>query len=180
MKYLISIFFSLVLLTLCGSSAFAQTGISADSMIRLENKRRDTLIGTDYPSFAATLNNKLYSSATLKGKTLYINLWFAACVPCMAEMEDLNKLYDTFKSKADFEFISFTFDNDSTIAAIKKKFNIKYNIFSISNSESYRLNMNSGFPYSIVVDKEGKIKYISHLAEKDNFVKNIYPAISND
>jgi thiol-disulfide isomerase/thioredoxin len=162
------------------SPAFSQTGISADSMIKIENERMDAMIGTDYPSFNVTLNNKLYSSASLKGKTLYINLWFAACVPCMAEMEDLNKLYDTFKDRKDFEFISFTFDNDSTIAAIKKRFNIKYNIFSISNSECYRLNMNGGFPYSIVVDKEGKIRYITHIAEKENFVKNIYPVISND
>jgi thiol-disulfide isomerase/thioredoxin len=180
MKYFFSVFFILVATVFYSKAVFSQIGMNADSIIKVENNKRDALIGTAYPPFNVTLNNKIYSNRSLKGKTVFINFWFAACVPCMAEMDDLDKLFDKFKANKNFEFISFTFDNDSTIAAIKKKYNISYNIFTKSGEECHRLSFQGGFPTSIVIDTAGNIKYVSHLAEKADFVNTVYPVISKE
>lgn len=178
MKYFFSVCY-IAALFYC-KTTFSQIGMSADSLIKIENEKRGALTGTAYPSFKVTLNNTIYSNENLKGKTVFINFWFTACKPCMKEMDELNKLYGKFKDNKNFEFISFTFDNDSTIAAIKKKFNIGYNIYSISIKECYRLNLNSGFPTSFVLDAVGNIKYMSRLAQQDNFVDDIYPLLSKE
>jgi peroxiredoxin len=178
MKYLLVISFSLLVIGSYGQASPDKKQFNYDSLLRIENKERVAWIGKAYPDFSVTINNKEYSNPKLKGKVIFANFWFAACRPCLAEMEDLNKLYEKFGSNPNFEFLSFTYENAEQIEIIRKKYNIKYKIVSISREECYRLNLKGGFPTNIVIDKNGLIKYINQFIEEDNFVGTIYPSIS--
>ena len=101
----------------------------------MQNKRRLACIGKPYPEFSVFANNKEYSNLNLKGKVAFINFWFSTCAPCIAEFDDLNKLFEKFNQNKNFEFISFTFDNQDIIDSIKKKYDIKYTVFSLSGEE---------------------------------------------
>ena len=47
------------------------------------------------------LDGNMYTQQTIKGKILVLNFWFIGCTTCVAEMPDLNKLVDQYKSRRD-------------------------------------------------------------------------------
>jgi peroxiredoxin len=156
MKHAILIYFILF-----STFSYSQnTTMSADSFLLLMDKKNSDFINKPFPQFSTSANNKECSNETLKGKVVFINFWFAACAPCIAELEALNELFENFKQNKNFEFVSFTFEDSQEIDVIKKKYNIQYNVFSISRDECYRLNNNNGFPTSVILDSTGTVKYI--------------------
>lgn len=128
--------------------------VSMDSLFRM--KARES-IGKSFPEFKVSLIGKTITKDSLKGKIVFINFWFEACPPCIAELPALNKLYEKFGKDKNFEFVSFTYEKPAKIVMLKKKYGIKYKVASVSNQECYRLNQNNGFPTSIVLDADGTI-----------------------
>jgi peroxiredoxin len=120
----------------------------------------DSLIGKKFPAFKVKLpDGSMLTSKDLRNKVVFINFWFAACSPCMAEMEGLNKLYDTLKGHKDFLFLSFSFDPKETTNKIIEKRRIKYRVTNISRDECKRLNRVDHYPTSFILDKKGVIKW---------------------
>lgn len=102
-------------------------------------------------------DKKTYSRNRLKGKTVFINFWFLSCLPCIAEFPALNLLYDTYKSRKDFVFLSFTFENENSVKVAREKYKIDFPVISVSEKECYRLNFNSGFPVNMIINKRGVV-----------------------
>lgn len=151
---------ALLFMFFCTDITFAQQNKTPgeqfmDSLFREKAKQS---IGKDFPQFKAIFNGHLLSNDSLKGKVLFINFWFNACPPCIAEMPALNELYKKLKANKSFEFLSFTYEKRSTVNAFKQKYKVQYKIASVSRNECYRLNQNNGFPTSIIVGKDGKIR----------------------
>ncbi len=148
---------------LMGFVLSAQTNGNADmpvSMDSLFRKKAMESEGKPFQTFSAEFDGHLLSKDSLKGKVVFINFWFEACPPCIAELEALNNLYKEFSSNSDFEFLSFTYESPARIKFLKKKYHIKYKIASVSTQECYRLNQNNGFPTSIILDKGGIIRHL--------------------
>lgn len=99
--------------------------MSADSFLLAMDRKNSDFINKPFPQFSVTTNDNECSNKILKGKVVFINFWFAACAPCMAEMGELNKLFKHFKQTQNFEFVSFTFESSNEIKLIKKKYNIQ-------------------------------------------------------
>ncbi|KZM63427.1 TlpA family protein disulfide reductase [Streptococcus mutans] len=78
------------------SSKIVQTAKNSAPAFKLKNKKGKTV-----------------SLSTYKGKKVYINVWATWCGPCMREIPDLEKIYQTYKHKKDFVFLSVTSPNDS-------------------------------------------------------------------
>ena len=120
-------------------------------------------IGTPFVSFDLTdLTGKQFTQKHLMGKVTLINFWFRACAPCIAEFDDLNDLYNDFKDNPDFQFLSITRDEPEDIEKSIKKYNLPYTIISTSDKECRRLQHFEigGYPFTIIVDKQGKIRLI--------------------
>jgi|GEM_PF-2566991 len=136
-------------------------------------------IGKPFPSFTLQQETDVLSSEKLIGKVLFINFWFAACPPCIAEFEALSQMYDKLKDKAGFQFISFTFESPEVIEKVKKKYGLRFPIYSISQQECERLNPGGGYPTNIIVGKNGVIKQVQTGGETDekaakNFFDNVF------
>ena len=59
------------------------------------------LIGNIVPDFSATdLDGKPISLAQYRGKVVLLDFWAVWCGPCIAEMPNVKKVYDTYKTKA--------------------------------------------------------------------------------
>lgn len=159
MKLVVLLFAGMVLwgCTKAQQTMKASTGMDYDSLMKA---REQQAVGQKLANFAATYNHKLFTNEDIAGKTVFINLWFAACPPCMAEMEALNHLYDSLKSNAHFEFISFTYDPQPVIDSVIKRYHIQYKILQVTPQDCYRLNLNNGFPASLIVDGKGIIKLL--------------------
>ena len=148
-----------------------------------KDKTNKEAIGKPFPGFSFLTDRKTIDNNSLLGKTVFINFWFEACAPCIAEFDALNEMYQKFKDNKKFEFVSFTFETPEKIKEIKTKYRLPYTIISIEREECYRLNLNNGFPTSMVLDSTGAIKYMVHggftdKAKAREFVHaEIYPEI---
>jgi thiol-disulfide isomerase/thioredoxin len=181
-KKSILIIFSLYAFNSYGQQALAKQGINIDSLFKSE---QNIAIGKSFPLFTVYYHDKKYTNRNLLGKTIFINFWYTACAPCMAELSELNKLNDTLKSNKKFEFLSFTFDSPRVIRKIMKRFKIRYKIFSLEMKEFNRLSMYQFFPTSIIVGSDGKILFfkIGGSLNKEEVMNTIfleyYPKILN-
>ena len=139
--------------------------------------------GQKLPDFAVVKTGKLiFSNRDIENKVVFINFWFAACEPCISEIEGLNKMYNLLKDKPDFAFVSFTFDPEGTIRSSIKKYNIQYRVMHLDRNECNRLNFNNGYPTNIILSKDGNIKFFmvggTSLSESTEMVLNLfYPKI---
>jgi len=113
------------------------------------------------PAFNLTsLDGKIFELASLRGKVVVFNFWFAGCVPCVAEMPKLNELVEKFKDD-DVVFIAPTWDSKTVLQTFLKNHTFKYNIVPSAMSLIVK-TYSSGtgdvvMPTSIVIDKEGNI-----------------------
>jgi thiol-disulfide isomerase/thioredoxin len=143
------------------------------------------LIGKEMPGFQIeSLTKTLYSSKNLQNKITFLNFWFEACVPCIAEMTALQSLYEKFKNYKKFQFLSFTYEKKEVIERIKKKFKLTYPILTTSIDSCTYLNFGKGFPTNIITNKKAKIAYFTFGGEANpdkadlNFKTNLYPLIN--
>ena len=182
-------FFGIILNVFIGLNAYSQLNgkaeppaISMDSLFKAKEKES---IGKSFPDFNVKFNGHIITKDSLKGKIVFINFWFEACPPCIAELAALNELYKKFSASKYFEFISFTYEKPERILLLKKKYHIRYKVASVTRQECYRLNQNNGFPTSIVLDREGTIKDLFTGGDiedgkeaKDFIINSIYKSIN--
>jgi len=128
-----------------------------DLFYKREQRKREA-IGKPFNQFSISTGGKKISNKDLEHKVVFINLWFAGCKPCLKEFDELNSLFEKFKSNKSFLFLSFTFDSPEVISETRKKFQLKFKSYSIPAQECYKLNQGSGFPTSILIGKDGRIK----------------------
>jgi thiol-disulfide isomerase/thioredoxin len=151
---------------------------------------------TDYPKFLESLNRRfpvnkqivvgkampdfeffsmddttlVISTASLTGKTYLIDLWATWCMPCVAEMKELHRIYEKFREH-DFTIVSFSFDkNPETVARFReKKWKMPwYNAFAGQTDEVWKkmgeLFEVQALPRVILVDSKGVIVAVDEQA----------------
>lgn len=110
----------------------------------------------------ATADGKQVTTADLKGKLLYIDVWATWCPPCRAEIPHMKALYEHFKDNEKIEIISISVDEDE--AAWKKmitdqKMEWQQFISNGDNVESlgvgYQLR---SIPRFIIIGADGSLK----------------------
>jgi len=113
------------------------------------------LIGTRVQEFELTdINGNIISSKNTEGKVVVLNFWFIGCKPCLAEMPELNTVYNQYKQNPDVVFASITLDNLKKVNNNLDKYNIKYPIV-VDGKETCELFKINGYPTNIVIDKKG-------------------------
>ena len=144
-------------------TAHAQQEASAKNMDSVLRAKKQVVLNKPFPQFIAKSEDGLVSNDLLQNKVVLINFWFEGCHPCMEEMAMLNELHRGFKDNKDFLFISFTFDDEEAIQRVKEKHQPTFSILSTSQTECARLNFNSGYPTTIILDKKGVVRYIHNV-----------------
>lgn len=177
-------FLLLILNLVCFSQNYSEKQIdSLEKEAQEREKSNIALINKPFPNFRYVNDRDTIDNTDIKGKIVFINFWFEACAPCIAEIDALNEMYNALSDKENFEFLSFTFEKQDNIERLRLKYHIPYKVISISKDECYRLNNNNGFPTSMIVDSSGLIKYRTSggRTEKEKareFIMNrIYPKI---
>ena len=112
------------------------------------------------PFSSFSTNGIKYTTDKLLSKITFINFWFEGCPPCIAEFAALNNLYNKYKKNKDFQFLSFTFENSEDALRIAGKYHLEYPILLLEKKNIYNLNLNNGFPTTMITDKSGKISFI--------------------
>jgi len=128
--------------------------------IRDKHQKR-CYIGQNIPDFEIyTMDGQMISNETIKGEITVINFWFTACPPCIAEMPGLNEISQKY-SNENINFIAASTDNSETLTRfVNRKGNFGFTLVPDAYPFFYEtLYIQSGFPTTIIIDKEGVIQY---------------------
>lgn len=122
-------------------------------------KQRDVcLVGSIAPDFnAVSIDGQKIELSKLKGKVVVLNFWFTRCQPCIEEMPALNKLVRHYSGQ-EVAFISFAPEDITTLQEFFKKHPFEFT--AIPKADDIRrdkFKLFSVWPYSIIIDREGKI-----------------------
>ncbi|WP_121965468.1 TlpA disulfide reductase family protein [Myroides sp. N17-2] len=90
----------------------------------------------------------------VKGKVVIINFWATWCPPCIAEKPSFQELYDDYKNKVVFLFI--TTDEPDKVKAFKEKNKSTLPIY-YQKSAAPAVLFSESIPASYVIDKKGNI-----------------------
>jgi peroxiredoxin len=117
--------------------------------------------GAPAPAFtlAARDGGKL-SLADLKGQVVMINFWATWCGPCRQEMPLLAQLHDKYEPLG-FTMLGVNVEPDSAAAVAWLK-NVPVNfpiLFDTDSAVAGRFGV-EGMPSSVLVDRNGQVRYI--------------------
>ncbi len=123
-----------------------------------EKEKREKFLETKLPDFEyKDIHGKTVNSAMLRGKPVVLNFWFTACPPCIAEMPELNRLKEKYKS-SDIVFLSMTYETKAKVLSFLKKHKLDYQI--MPDAKAYCDAFTKSYPINIFVDRNGIIKNI--------------------
>ncbi len=111
------------------------------------------------------LNGNIVNMEDYKGKVIFLNFWATWCLPCVAEMPSINKLYKQFEGQD----IAFFIVSNETIEKVKKYHDKKnYDLpFHVQDKDSFIPSMyySPGIPTTFIINKNGRVVKASSGAE---------------
>lgn len=110
----------------------------------------------DYSFQLKNLNGEVVSMETFKGKVIFLNLWATWCPPCIAEMPDIQNLYDKIENE-DIVFVMLSIDSseDKAKKFIERKgFTLPTYMAASRVPDMFRV---PSIPTTFVINKEGKV-----------------------
>lgn len=109
-------------------------------------------------------NNDIWNNEKLKDKVYVINLWQSECGPCRREMPILSEWKNNF---TDVVFLSASRHNTEEILPIVQQHNFTWTHLQEA-SDLVALVGKEGFPLTIVVDKNGIVRFAKVGATEEN------------
>ncbi len=139
---------------------------------QMENEQH-CFIGATFPSFELDdLNGTSFSNEQFGNKVVVMNFWFTACAPCLAEIPHFNAMIEDVVDR-DILFVAPTTDDVATVEIFLKQYGSLKSIVLPNSTDFFRktLASKSGFPTTIVVDKQGVIRafYSGGIVDYDAF-----------
>ena len=91
----------------------------------------------------------------LKGKVIFINIWATWCMPCIYEMQSIQKLYDTFKN----EEVTFLIASNENKEIVKKLYEDKKYTFPVHLIDRVLPQQFQSpiIPSTYIIDRKGMI-----------------------
>ena len=111
----------------------------------------------DYSWPLRTLEGRETTLSEFKDKVVFINLWATWCMPCVAEMPDIQSLYDSLKS----EQVAFLVISNEPKETVKKFLNDKKFTFPVylSKKELPSVFKTMGIPATFILSRDGSVVF---------------------
>lgn len=108
----------------------------------------------DYNWKLRDVNGATFNFKETKGKVILVNFWATWCPPCIAEMPSMQLLYDDYKGKIEFVFVSN--EDFLKINTFKNTNNYTFKVYSPITTYPEGINVSS-IPRTLLIDKTGNI-----------------------
>ena len=116
------------------------------------------LAGHPAPSFAVpTLAGTNSELAQYRGRIVVMNLWASWCPPCRAEMPDLQRLYEAYRSRNVVVIGVDQGESAQRADAFARSLQIHYPILVDQQQQYGRVYAALGLPTTIVIDPAGVV-----------------------
>ena len=90
-----------------------------------------------------------------EGKVIFVNFWATWCPPCRAEMPMIQKLYNDYKDKVAFVFV--TNENWNTVKPFFDKNGYNLPVYNSISLPLQKFTETNSIPASYLIDKSGAI-----------------------
>ncbi|PHQ56294.1 MAG: thiol-disulfide oxidoreductase [Lutibacter sp.] len=101
------------------------------------------------------LNTPTINFKELEGKVVFINFWATWCPPCRAEMPMIQNLYNDYKDKIAFVFV--TNEDWNTVSTFFGKKGYDLPIYNSISRPPQKFTETNSIPASYLIDKKGAI-----------------------
>ena len=157
----------LVILIICVGGYFLYKQVSKNSLEQIKtellppsfpDKSRIAIIGqADYSWPLQTLDGRETTLSEFRDKVVFINLWATWCMPCVAEMPNIQSLYDSLKS----EQVAFLVISNEPKETVKKFLNDKKFTFPVylCNKELPGVFKTMGIPATFILSRDGSVVF---------------------
>ena len=95
-----------------------------------------------------------------EGNVIFLNFWATWCPPCIAEMPDINDLYNKKNNEASFFLVSVDKDRQKAIDFVKRK-QFDFPIYFLNSSLPSDFDIHS-IPTTYLIDKQNNITVENH------------------
>ncbi len=118
------------------------------------NSVKPKLLNETYAWQLQDITGKHFTFSEFANKVVFINLWATWCPPCIAEMPDLQKLYNDYGDRVEFLFVS-----NEDVGVISKFLEKKeYTLPAYMPLSKYPDDFETrSIPTSFVINKNGEI-----------------------
>lgn len=123
----------------------------------INQKSKRQFLGKEIPFFKVKDINGVEFDSSKTKRLVFYNFWFAGCAPCVLETDMLNNLQSKFKHEVDF--VSLTFDSKESVVNFINKHPFNFRHLSVSKEFLSNLDINGGYPTSVLVFDGKIIKY---------------------
>ena len=96
------------------------------------------------------------------GKVTLVSFWATWCIPCKQEIKNIKTKLEGWKKEADFNYMTISIDDSRATAMVKtyaKSQGWTFPTFLDPNSDLKRSLNFQNVPYTMIVDKNGKIVF---------------------
>jgi thiol-disulfide isomerase/thioredoxin len=110
------------------------------------------------------LAGKAWSLSALRGKVVYLNVWFTGCPPCVKEIPDLNALHDRLGSHPDLVMLALAYDDELKVREFLKTRPFQFPVACIPFAALKQLAMSGSsvaFPTHLILDRQGNLAVAS-------------------
>jgi len=122
-----------------------------------------TLEGQSAPDFVlkSSAGDNLRLSE-YRGDVVMINFWATWCGPCRQEMPLLDELYTRYE-RVGFNLLGVNIDDDSRRAMqMIEELGVNFPVLFDSRKEVSKLYEVEAMPVTVLVDREGDVRYVHH------------------
>lgn len=97
-----------------------------------------------------------------RGDVVMINFWATWCGPCRQEMPLLDELYTRYQ-RVGFNLLGVNIDDDSGRAMdMAKELGVSFPVLFDAQKEVSKLYAVEAMPVTVLVDREGTIRFVHH------------------
>ena len=99
------------------------------------------------------LAGKRVTSASLKGKPTLISFFFSTCVPCILEVQPLNRFA---AARPQMNFLAVTFDDPAQAGAFVKRYGVRWRVVPDAQDFIERMRVKQ-YPLMALFDADGRL-----------------------
>ncbi len=156
-KHWSSILFVLFLILLIIPQTRMPIMVTVNRIISFSPSMQDAADQKHLESFSWVLrdvNGQMHNLEEAQGEVIVLNYWATWCPPCVAEIPDFENLYNAYKDRVRFYFI--TQDDVEKVEAFMNKHNYSMPVYYPQSQPPTNLQSNA-LPTTFFIDKSGKI-----------------------
>tara|TARA_B100000809_G_C15112950_1_gene521311 strand:+ start:794 stop:1381 length:588 start_codon:yes stop_codon:yes gene_type:complete len=143
-------------------AALMSTTLPTPEIDTVQSKNYPT---ADYNLQVTDLDGNTVNMRNYRGKVIFLNFWATWCMPCVAELPSINKLYNQFKNE-DIVFLLISRENPEKVKNYqqRKKYDVPFYIDD-EHSNIPKMYFSQGIPTTFIINKKGKVIKASSGAE---------------